>query len=126
MLIIKNILFETDSLNKLIQCDKLPVILSFKLRNHIKKYKELEQSYFEEKQKLINKYNISDNKGTPQFWKEMNQLLNIETEIQNDKMQININKLPDGLLSPADIINLENLFYFVEECEGCKNKKKKK
>ena len=122
---IKNNIFESKSLNKFLLCNRLPIIMSFQIRNHVKKLQDTEKSYFEEKSNIIEKNNISDGNITPQFRKDMEELLNIETEITGEKLTIDIKKLPDDLLSPADIMTLENIFEFSENSEKKKGKRNK-
>lgn len=125
---ITNIIFESVAFNKIRNCERLETITNFRMKNYIKQFKSIEESYYEEKDRLLKKHKVKPNEKNPAFWEEMNKLFKIDSEVNIDKMKINLNKVPpDNFLTEKEFEVLESIFeFFEDEEEKPKPKKSRK
>lgn len=132
-MIIKNLVLEaltrTDILSKLLNSKDLPVRSSFQLGKLVKLLSDAIKDYTDAKQKLLEKYAERDEAGklkvennqyrVPpenilQFNSDLTELLEIDIDLPMDKVKINLDNIPTGLISPVDFPFLENFIEFEE------------
>lgn len=110
-----------QNLNEIIQKkEKYPVKFSYALTRNAKKLEDFMKSFEEERDRLLDQYNIKDRDGNPDYktskkiniaeayeeaWKkEMGELLEIEVEFEPHKIELS--DFPDSI-EPAVLIALE-------------------
>lgn len=107
---------------------KMPIRVKFELKKLDSKIREVAKIYLELKQKVIEKYCDKDSEGNPivknqqytfsnpskEFVDEINQLLNLESEIEFEKIKIKIDDLSELNINARDLFVLEYIFDFVE------------
>ena len=137
---IKNVIFENkqyyDTMNKIHTSDKLTVLDAYRINRLIKQLQSLSDEYIELKTNLLKKFGKPDSdsgkeqseekiytvepKNQKEFTKEMNDLLNIEHDLEIEKLSFP-SKIDEGItVIDIDILNIFFDFGFDE-----KEKKKK-
>ena len=122
---IKNVIFENkqyfDTMNKIHTSDKLTVLDAYRINRLVKQIGELNQEYLDLKNTLLQKFGEADEgKGEgaykiepdniKEFSKEMNDLLEIEHDLEIEKLPFP-SKIDEGI-TVADINILDFFFDF--------------
>ena len=130
---ITNSFFEENTNNdspivKLCSSNKLNPKISYWLSRVLKELASLSKTYLEEKQKLIEKWCdkkedgsmitegdiIKFTKHAREFNLDFIELAKVELELPFDKIEISLDKLPEGILNSYDYGKLENIIDFKE------------
>ena len=131
---IRNTLFENkqyfETIGKIHKSDQLSVMDAYRINRLVKKLNELNEEYSELKKKLLDQFGtpgeeegqfkVEGDKQEP-FMKEMNDLINIEHDLETEKLTFP-SKLEDGF-SAADLGIME-LFFDLSGLEEEKPEKK--
>ena len=118
---IRNTLFENkqyfETIGKIHKSDQLSVMDAYRINRLVKKLNELNEEYMELKKGLLDKFGtpgeedgqftVEGDKREP-FMKEMNDLINIEHDLETEKLTFP-SKLEDGF-SAADLGIMELFF----------------
>ena len=118
---IKNVIFENkqyyETIGKIHKSDQLSVMDAYRINRLVKKLNELNEEYMELKKGLLDKFGmpgeedgqftVEGDKREP-FMKEMNDLINIEHDLETEKLTFP-SKLEDGF-SAADLGIMELFF----------------
>ena len=118
---IRNTLFENqqyfETIGKIHKSDQLSVMDAYRINRLVKKLNELNEEYMELKKGLLEKFGTpGEEKGSftvdgdkrESFMKEMNDLINIEHDLETEKLTFP-SKLEDGF-SAADLGIMELFF----------------
>ena len=130
---IRNTLFENkqyfETISKIHSSDQLSVMDAYRINRLVKKLNELNEEYMELKKGLLDKFGtpgeeegqfkVEGDKQEP-FMKEMNDLINIEHDLETEKLTFP-SKLEDGF-SAADL-NIMEMFFDLSGLEEEKPEK---
>ena len=111
-------LLQCRGLRNLFESANLPIHVSFRIAKLVKALEEASTPYLQTKQKLISRHSNNGKIDNPsKFQGEMEKLLNEETELVgvDEKIKLRIKDIPSNVLSPKDILTLQEVFDFVEE-----------
>ena len=130
---IRNTLFENkqyfETIGKIHQSDQLSVMDAYRINRLVKKLNELNEEYSELKKGLLDQFGtpgeeqgqfkVEGDKQEP-FMKEMNDLINIEHDLETEKLAFP-SKIEDGF-SAADL-NIMEMFFDLSGLEEDKPEK---
>ena len=116
------------ALVKLCRSNQLPPKVSYWLSRILKEIIPLNKLYLEEKQKLIEKWADKDEEGKiivqneriffkehiGDFNSDITELTSIENELSINKIEISLDKIPEGLINSYDYEELCNFIDFKE------------
>jgi len=119
---------QESALIKLCKSNQLPTKVSYWLSRILKELTPLNKLYLEEKQKLIEKWCDRDEEGKiilqndmiffKEHMKEFNlditELVSIESELPFNKIEIPLDKIPEGLINSYDYGELDDFVVFQE------------
>jgi len=123
-------LTRTDVLTRLLNCETLPVKVSYQLAKLSKLLDESLKFYLQEKNKILDRYCKKDDNGKfivvdnslvvqegkeEQFHSTMREMFEIENDIPMERVKINLDDIPKGIVSPANFAFLELFIEFVVE-----------
>lgn len=127
---ITNAFFEQQDspLVKLCQCTGLPTKVSYWLSRLLQLLEPLNKVYTSERRKLIEKWCEKNEDGSPkeekgqfkvtehmqEFNNEYSELLNIEIDIDMKSIEIELDKIPAGVLNSFDFARLQGIIEFKE------------
>lgn len=122
-------------LNKLSRANGLPTKISYAVSRMMRKFNMELEVYSKERLKLALEFCDKDDKGEPisvgvgqikmlerrkEFAEEMNKLLQVEIELDIEKVKIKLSDIPDGTLSAMDLLEVEPFVEIEEEKEDPK------
>lgn len=123
-------LTNSEGLKSLRESKDLPIEFSFKLAMLLDELQSPMKAYMKEKQKLIDKYADRDKEDklvehvpgqfvfttkAQWFQKDFNELLNLESTFDCEKLKILMKDVPQGAISANDIISLVSIITFSEK-----------
>jgi len=121
---------QASSIEWLASCRDLPTGFAFELRKMILRIRNIEIPFDQQRQVLIEKYadrneegkltQVSPNvfsfrKNPLPFQKEFSELLNLKSELDCERLEIDLKNMPDKLLSADDFAALECVINFTKE-----------
>lgn len=120
---------QSVALSKLFQCTSLPPKISYWLSRLLSQLESLNKTYAAERKKLIEKWCDKDDAGNPilvdnqyklpvnpkEFSNDFAELLSIELTIDINPIEIQLDKIPDGVLNSYDYVLLSDIIVFKEE-----------
>jgi len=121
-------LLRSNALRLLRSYRNLIVSELFDLSLLLSKYAPIEKAYYVAREALIDKYAMKDDKGkriridktwdfgdnTAVFLEEFKKLLEIETDINHDRVKISMDSIPAGMFTPDEITTLRPLIEFTK------------
>jgi hypothetical protein len=116
-------------LSKLTKSNRLPVKTAYWLARLLVKINREAELYAKERQKLVDEYCDKDEKGIPvaagpgqvkmverrtEFVAKMTELADVDIEIGINKLTLNLNDIPTGVVSAQDLVGIESFIDVVE------------
>ena len=124
--------FSPGSLEWIASCRDLPTAFAFELKKLRPRIRDVDTAYKQQKQDMIEKYADRDKENklvqsapnifrfttkAEWFQKEYNELLNLESNLGDEKLEIDLKDIPDRFLSADDFASLECIMNFTKEKE---------
>lgn len=111
----------SGALRRLGACQSIPIALSYRLACLMRLFAEAEKLFHDTRQKIIEKYGDRDESGNlivinnnyhfsenvEQVQSDINELMELDSDIDIEPLEIELSDMPEGILSAVDIIALE-------------------